>query len=60
MSDRGTPHINGEELARAAASDRRLFEKKLARLRLLGVSDREIVAAMAAARTLISPLKVRP
>jgi hypothetical protein len=48
--------LNGTELIELAR-DRRLFAERVDWLRQLGITDREIVAAMAAAPGVIDPLR---
>jgi hypothetical protein len=52
------PHVDGEELARAARN-RQDFATLVRRLRRDGASDRDIVQALARAKTVISALRVR-
>jgi len=49
--------LDGEALARAFRNPRR-FEKLVEILRHNGASDRDVLAAMARAKTTISPLRV--
>jgi hypothetical protein len=54
-TDTGHPQLDGEALARAMRSPR-AFQRLVTILRSSGVTDGEIVRAMAAARTVIRPL----
>jgi hypothetical protein len=53
--------LSGDELIRLMRRPHRKdFNKLVRRLREQGITDREIAAAMADSRQLVSPLKVRP
>jgi hypothetical protein len=57
--DRSSVIVDGEALIHAKQRSAQAFEQIVKHYRALGVSDRDLAQAMAGARTLVSPLRLR-